>query len=392
MNRNDCRINSRFLPGMLVVLLLSAASPAQTVRPVISELGNPAKGRVEYVNDGLTPLNVVLEAKSFTVSETGEISYRPLDPNIHLKLSTTSFRLQPQQTYYVFYEASSPQSPTWFVIYAAISGFPFRTAEGMNVRIELPHTVYLLPKRSVEKQEIRIERAELNRAEKRSCWKWKMPATTSGACWKPNSCIPRRSRKRPASRFFRTASASSKLRWKKNRKAETCRWISSCNCKILKLRESCEPNSPSLLPMPLRANSARALLALLLAGSAVAQVFKVQGGTSTLLNAEGGSVEFKAPNYDGSVGLGFFEGHFEYGAEARRLFHGYTLLAGDDTVPFTLPTDVFDSSHYFSARGIGAIHKNSESCLYVFAGATSTWLGTGFFNAATSNDPVGILF
>jgi hypothetical protein len=144
--------------------------------------------------------------------------------------------------------------------------------------------------------------------------------------------------------------------------------------------------------MRLRANSARALLALLLAGSAVAQVFKVQGGTSTLLNAEGGSVEFKAPNYDGSVGLGFFEGHFEYGAEARRLFHGYTLLAGDDTVPFTLATDVFDSSHYFSARGIGATRKSSESSFYVFAGATSTWLGTGFFNAATSNDPVGIFF
>jgi hypothetical protein len=165
MNRNDCRINDRFLSGVLLVLLLTAASLAQTVRPVISELGNPAKGRVEYVNDGLTPLNVVLEAKSFTVSEAGEISYRPLDPNIHLKLSTTSFRMQPQQTYYVFYEASSPQSPTWFVIYAAISGFPFRTAEGMNVRLELPHTVYLLPKQSVEKPDVRIERAELNRAE-----------------------------------------------------------------------------------------------------------------------------------------------------------------------------------------------------------------------------------
>jgi hypothetical protein len=164
MNRHYCRITGRFLPG-IGLLLLTAASLAQTVRPVISELGNPAKGRVEYVNDGLTPLNVVLEAKSFTVSETGEISYRSLDPNIHLKLSTTSFRLQPQQTYYVFYEASSPQSPTWFVIYAAISGFPFRTSEGMNVRLELPHTVYLLPKQSVEKPDVRIERAELNRAE-----------------------------------------------------------------------------------------------------------------------------------------------------------------------------------------------------------------------------------
>src|SRR5208282_5514514 len=152
MKRNSCRSECRSLAGVVcaVLFIVTAASWAQTVRPVIAELGNPAKGRVEYVNDGLTPLNVVLEAKSFTVSETGEISYRALDPNIHLKLSTTSFRVQPQQTYYVFYEASSPQIPSWFVIYASFSGFPFRTAQGMNVRLQLPHTVYLLPKHAVE--------------------------------------------------------------------------------------------------------------------------------------------------------------------------------------------------------------------------------------------------
>jgi hypothetical protein len=167
MKRSSCRCECRSLAGVVcaVVVITTVVSWAQTVRPVIAELGNPAKGRVEYVNDSLTPLNVVLEAKSFTVSETGEISYRPLDPSIHLKLSTSSFRIQPQQTYYVFYEASSPQSPAWFVLYAAISGFPFRTAQGMNVRLELPHTVYLLPKRSVEKPEVRIERAELSREE-----------------------------------------------------------------------------------------------------------------------------------------------------------------------------------------------------------------------------------
>ena len=133
---------------------------AQTVRPLIAELGNPAKGRVEYVNDSLTPLNVILSAKSFSVSETGDISYRPLDPNIHLKLSTTSFRIQPQQNYFVFYEASGDASPAWFVIYAAFSGFAFRTQQGMNVRLELPHTVYLLPKQSVDKSQVRVTRAE----------------------------------------------------------------------------------------------------------------------------------------------------------------------------------------------------------------------------------------
>src|SRR5438270_13260030 len=154
---------SRLMAGAFCFFAVTAA--AQTVRPLINELGNPSKGRVEYVNDGLTPLNVVLEAKSFTVSETGEIAYRPLDADVHLKLSATSFRIQPQQTYYVFYEASSPQSPNWFVIYAAFSGFTFRTAQGMNVRLQLPHTVYLLPKQQVKEPEVYIKRAELNPAD-----------------------------------------------------------------------------------------------------------------------------------------------------------------------------------------------------------------------------------
>ena len=153
----------RRVGGALCLFFLSVAVSAQTVRPVINELvGNPVKGRVEYVNDGITPLNVVLEAKSFTVSETGEVNYRPLDPSVHVKFSSTSFRIQPQQTYYVFYEASAPQVPSWFVIYANFTGFAFRTAQGMNVRLQLPHTVYLLPKQSVEKSELHVLRAYLD--------------------------------------------------------------------------------------------------------------------------------------------------------------------------------------------------------------------------------------
>ncbi|PYV76124.1 MAG: hypothetical protein DMG97_04975 [Acidobacteria bacterium] len=144
--------------------------------------------------------------------------------------------------------------------------------------------------------------------------------------------------------------------------------------------------------MHVRFQSTLIAIAMLLASTANAQVFRVQGGTSTLLNAEGGSVEFKAPNYDGSVGLGYYNGKVQFGAETRYLFHGYTLLAGDDSVPFTLPTDVFDSSHYFSARGIGATRKDANNTFYAFAGTTSTWFGTGFFNAASSDDPVAIFF
>ena len=111
-----------------------------------------------------------------------------------------------------------------------------------------------------------------------------------------------------------------------------------------------------------------------------------------MLNAQGGSVEFKAPKYAGSVDLGYFDGHFRYGAENRYQFQRFTLLTGDETVPYVLPTDVFDSSHYFSVRGIGISHKDPVLNYYAFAGTTSTWLGTGLFTAATSDDPVGMLF
>jgi hypothetical protein len=164
------KFSRRFLPLSLPLifwLLNLPAASAQTVRPLIAELGNPAKGRVEYVNDSFAPLTVVLEAKSFTVAEDGEISYRPLDPNIHLKLSVTSFRLQPQQSYYVFYEANTEASPAWFVLYAAFTGFPFKTQQGMNVRLELPHTVYLLPKHAVEKADVVLNRADFVAAEKK---------------------------------------------------------------------------------------------------------------------------------------------------------------------------------------------------------------------------------
>jgi hypothetical protein len=131
---------------------------------------------------------------------------------------------------------------------------------------------------------------------------------------------------------------------------------------------------------------------LLGAAGAHAQIFRVQGGQSSLLNAEGGSVEFKAPDYDGSIGLGYYNGRIQFGGDTRYKFHDYTLLGGDENIPFTLPTDIFDASHYFSARGAGVTRKFEDSRFYAFAGTTSTWLGTGFFNGATSDRPAAIFF
>jgi hypothetical protein len=133
-------------------------------------------------------------------------------------------------------------------------------------------------------------------------------------------------------------------------------------------------------------------LVLALAGSLSAQIFKIDGGTSTLFNADGGTISIKAPNYDGSIGAGLFAGHFELGAVARTKMFGYTVTAGDDSVRFDLPTDIFGNTSYYSARGVGLSRQFENSGFYVLGGLTSLWEGSSFFQAANSQDPVGIVF
>lgn len=146
-------------------LFLSTVSLlAQTVRPVIDENtvsgpGKKAKGRIEYVNDSLEALTVTLDTQSFTVSDTGEMLYRPLDKGIHIKFSTISFRIPPKQNYLVFYEAYADDVPSWFVVYATFAGYKEKTAEGLKIHLLLPHTIYLLPKQEVKKDELVIKKA-----------------------------------------------------------------------------------------------------------------------------------------------------------------------------------------------------------------------------------------
>jgi len=144
----------------------------QTVRPLIDENvvkgpGKSASGRIEYYNDSLQPLTVTLEAKSFTVSDTGTMSYRPVDDAIHVKFSEISFRVEPKQNYFVFYQAYADKLPSWFVVYATFGGYKEKTVEGFRFQVRLPHTIYLLPKQAVQKQELVVKVAEYRPAEKK---------------------------------------------------------------------------------------------------------------------------------------------------------------------------------------------------------------------------------
>jgi len=140
---------------------LPATALAQSVSPPIAEYQGHARSSFQLSNQSIFPLTVVLEVKGFQVTERGEVQDAPFDSTrIHVKLSTMSFRIPPRGTYTVFYEASADSAPAWFNILSAMSGA--RTDAGVNVRILLPHVVYLNQKQPLRQEEVAVRAFELD--------------------------------------------------------------------------------------------------------------------------------------------------------------------------------------------------------------------------------------
>jgi hypothetical protein len=142
------------------LLFIAHRIPAQTISPPIVEYNGKAEGKFSVYNDADIPMTVVVEPHSFSVDSTGRATFRKLDPGIHVEISSTSFRIAPKQTYYVFYKASTETFPNWFCIYATFTGAT--TKEGIKLALELPHTVYLLDKKTLEQSQISWNKAELS--------------------------------------------------------------------------------------------------------------------------------------------------------------------------------------------------------------------------------------
>ncbi len=125
---------------------------AQTVSPVIAEYTAQAAGSFEVTNNTLVPAIVVLEPMSFDVGLEGDGQFRPLDANIHLELSATSLRLEPHQAARIFYKAHADNVPAWLCVYASFSGV--KKGEGINLRIMVPHTIYIYQKPPLTREAI----------------------------------------------------------------------------------------------------------------------------------------------------------------------------------------------------------------------------------------------
>lgn len=141
--------------GALCGTLTAAPSPAQTVRPAVVEYPVQGRGKFDLVNESVFPLTVVLEPRGFRVEENGGLVDLPFDSsNVELKLSAMSFRIPPLGTYSVYYEAKAKQLPAWFMVLSSMTGA--RTNAGLNVRIELPHVIYLLQKEPLTKGSVAV--------------------------------------------------------------------------------------------------------------------------------------------------------------------------------------------------------------------------------------------
>lgn len=146
-----------------VAPFLPAVLPAQSVSPPIVEYQERARSSFQLSNGSIFPLTVVLDVHGFDVTEAGEVVASPLDTaRVHVKLSATSFRLAPRATYTVFYEARADSLPAWFSVTAAMSGA--RTDNGLNLRLILPHVVYLNQKEPLHKEEVVVRRLDVNSA------------------------------------------------------------------------------------------------------------------------------------------------------------------------------------------------------------------------------------
>ena len=122
-----------------------------------------------------------------------------------------------------------------------------------------------------------------------------------------------------------------------------------------------------------------------------AQVIQLSGGSSSLMETQGGSVQVESENTRGTFGIGWHDG-LRAGFLAESTFNGTKVSLGDEIIPFVLPTDVFDTSYYLWGRGIGLRRPTGGGDAIVFAGYTSESLNTPFVNTASPDDPVAAFF
>lgn len=121
--------------------------------------------------------------------------------------------------------------------------------------------------------------------------------------------------------------------------------------------------------------------ALTIACSAAAQVVELKAGSSSLFRTSGATVSFTSANYQGWIGAGDHDGFVEGFFFSAPLADGFVGL-GDQEIPYSLPTDIFNPFVYFLGRGAGWNISSARGTFRIFGGYTSERFGTPFLLTA----------
>jgi hypothetical protein len=132
------------------------------------------------------------------------------------------------------------------------------------------------------------------------------------------------------------------------------------------------------------------VLLILYATAAYPQIFKLEGGSSTLLDSDGARLTITSPYFDSVFSVGQAgNGGVLYGAAVRKQWENNSYIVGDSFVQFSMPTDLFAGYSYYSMRGVAVDHPGDSYTMRVSAGLTTTVQGANFFQTSNKDNPFG---
>jgi hypothetical protein len=122
-----------------VIFFFLTRAHGQTISPVVAECGRRCSNQFTLTNNGVVPLAVSIEAKSFSIVG-GQQVLRDLDPTVHLTLSETSARVGPLAVHSFDYKLRCDQLPCAVALQVAMT--LGHTESGVQVRGILPEIIY----------------------------------------------------------------------------------------------------------------------------------------------------------------------------------------------------------------------------------------------------------
>ena len=130
-------------------LLFASAAHAQTLAPPTAEIsakpGKVSHGSFQIQNNALQPVAFTAEYYTVAFDPRGP-RYQPIDAGVAVELSQSSGRLGPKEIHRIDYKISCRALPCAVAIKVGmVTG---KTKDGMQVRIILPHFVYLAQSKS----------------------------------------------------------------------------------------------------------------------------------------------------------------------------------------------------------------------------------------------------